>query len=70
MRRRRHLARAFNSESGWVAEALRLTGLFPDIVEAFLEGVQPGHLNLQTIRGRHEPLPREWAKQLKLLALD
>ena len=64
----RDLARAFNLEPGWVAEVLRMTSLAPDIVEAILEGVQPRHLNLQTIRGRHEPLPREWAEQKKMLA--
>jgi hypothetical protein len=64
----RDLARAFNLESGWVAEVLRMTSLAPDIVEAIMEGVQPRHLNLQTIRGRHEPLPREWEEQKKMLA--
>ena len=47
-----------------------MTSLAPDIVEAILEGVQPRHLNLQAIRGRHEPLPREWAEQRKLLGFD
>jgi len=51
-----------------VAEVLRMTILAPDIVEAILEGVQPRHLNLQTIRGRHEPLPRDWKEQKKMLA--
>ena len=64
----RDLARAFNLEPGWVAEVLRMTSLAPDIVEAILEGVQPRHLNLQTIRGRHEPLPREGEEQKKMLA--
>jgi hypothetical protein len=45
-----------------------MTILAPDIVEAILEGVQPRHLNLQTIRGRHEPLPRDWKEQKKMLA--
>ena len=66
----RDLARAFNLEPGWVAEVLRMTNLAPDIFEAILEGVQPRHLNLQTIRGRHEPLPLEWAEQRKLLGFD
>jgi hypothetical protein len=57
------LARAFKLEPGWVAEVLRLTLLAPDIVEAILEGRQPRHLNLQTLRGRIELLPREWALQ-------
>ena len=64
----RDLARAFNLEPGWVAEVLRMNSLAPDIVEAILEGVQPRHLNLQTIRGRHEPLPRDWEEQKKMLA--
>ena len=64
----RDLARAFNLEPVWVAEVLRMTSLAPDIVEAIMEGVQPRHLNLQTIRGRHEPLPREWDEQKKMLA--
>jgi len=64
----RDLARAFNLEPVWVAEVLRMTSLAPDIVEAILEGVQPRHLNLQTIRGRHEPLPRDWEEQKKMLA--
>lgn len=58
------LARALKLEPGWVAEVLRLTLLAPDIVEAILAGQQPRHLNLQTLRGRAESLPREWARQL------
>ena len=58
------LARALKLEPGWVAEVLRMTLLAPDIVEAILEGRQPRHLNLQTLRGRIESLPREWARQL------
>lgn len=62
------LARAFKLESGWVAEVLRMTNLAPEIIEAILEGIQPRHLNLQTIRGRHESLPRNWDEQKRLLA--
>ena len=62
------LARAFKLEPGWVAEVLRMTHLAPDIIEAILDGSQPRHLNLQTIRGRHEPLPRDWEDQKKMLA--
>ncbi len=62
------LARAFKLEPGWVAEVLRMTNLAPEIIEAILEGVQPRHLNLQTIRGRHESLPRNWEEQKRLLA--
>lgn len=62
------LARALNLESGWVSEVLRMANLAPEIVDAILEGVQPRHLNLHTIRGRNEPLPREWEEQKKTLA--
>lgn len=61
------LARAFNLESGWVSEVIRMANLAPEIVEAILEGAQPRHLNLHTIRGRHEHLPREWEEQKRLL---
>jgi hypothetical protein len=61
------LAHALKLEPGWVAEVLRLTLLAPDIVEAILDGRQPRHLNLQTLRGRHELLPRDWAEQRKVL---
>ncbi|MFZ5557218.1 MAG: hypothetical protein ACOZDY_10945, partial [Pseudomonadota bacterium] len=61
------LARALKLEPGWVAEVLRLTLLAPDIVEAILDGRQPRHLNLQTLRGRHDLLPRDWAEQREVL---
>ncbi|MCG9076344.1 site-specific recombinase resolvase [Laribacter hongkongensis] len=61
------LARTLKLETGWVAEVLRLTLLAPDIVEAILDGRQPRHLNLQTLRGRHDLLPRDWAEQRKVL---
>jgi hypothetical protein len=57
-------------EPGWVAEVLRLTMLAPDIIEAILDGRQPRHLNLQTLRGRHELLPRDWSEQRKVLGFD
>ena len=62
------LARAFKLEPGWVAEVMRMAHLAPDIIESILDGSQPRHLNLQTIRGRHEPLPRDWEEQKKMLA--
>lgn len=62
------LARAFKLEPGWVAEVMRMANLAPEIIEAILDGSQPRHLNLQTIRGRHEPLPRDWEEQKKMLA--
>ena len=63
------LARALKLETGWVAEVLRMANLAPDIVEAILEGTQPRHLNLHTIRGRQESLPRDWEEQKRMLAL-
>ncbi len=64
------LARVFNLEAGWVSEVIRMTNLAPEIVEAILEGVQPRHLNLHTIRGRNNILPREWEDQKKLLSFS
>ena len=61
------LARALKVESGWAAEVLRMTMLAPDIVEAILEGRQPRHLNLHTLRGRQDLLPRDWVEQRRLL---
>ena len=62
------LARALNLKPGWVSEVIRMANLAPEIVEAILEGVQPRHLNLHTIRGRNETVPREWEEQKRLLA--
>ncbi|SFF67489.1 hypothetical protein SAMN04488120_12222 [Fontimonas thermophila] len=61
------LARALKLEPGWAAEVLRLTLLAPDIVEAILDGRQPRHLNLHTLRGRQDLLPRDWGEQRRLL---
>jgi hypothetical protein len=66
----RDLSRAMKLEHGWVAEILRMTTLAPDIIEAILDGQQPRHLNLQTLRGRHEPLPRDWQQQRKLFGFS
>ena len=63
------LARAFKLEPGWVAEVLRMANLAPEIIKAILDGSQPRHLNLQTIRGRRESIPRDWEEQKRLLAL-
>lgn len=57
------LARTLKLEPGWVAEVLRMTLLAPDIAETILEGRQPRHLNLQTLRGRIESLSSEWVRQ-------
>ena len=61
------LARALKVECGWAAEVLRMTLLAPDIVEAILDGRQPRHLNLHTLRGRQDLLPRDWGEQRRLL---
>jgi hypothetical protein len=59
----RDMARALKLEQGWMAEVIRLTTLAPDIIESILEGRQPSHLNLQTLRGRNAQLPRDWQEQ-------
>ena len=61
------LARSLKLEPGWVAEVLRLTTLAPDIIESVLEGRQPRDLNLHTLRGRRDQLPRDWGEQRKAL---
>ena len=61
------LARALKVETGWAAEVLRMTMLAPDIVEAIFEGRQPRHLNLHTLRGRQDLLPRDWSEQRRFL---
>ena len=61
------LARALKVETGWAAEVLRMTMLAPDIVEAIFEGRQPRHLNLHTLRGRQDLMPRDWGEQRRLL---
>jgi hypothetical protein len=63
----KELGQAIKLEPGWIAEVLRLTLLAPDIVEAILDGRQPRHLNLQTLRGRIDLLPRDWAEQRRAL---
>ena len=63
------LARSLKLEPGWVAEVLRLTTLAPDIIESVLEGRQPRDLNLHTLRGRRDQLPRDWGEQRKALGL-
>lgn len=63
----KELGRAVKLEPGWVAEVLRMTLLAPDIIEAILDGRQPRHLNLQTLRGRIDQLPRDWVEQRQAL---
>lgn len=57
------LARKLKLEPGWVAEVLRMTLLAPDIVQAILDGRQPRHLNLHTMRGRGNDMPLAWEDQ-------
>ena len=66
----RDLALSMKLEQGWVAEVLRMTTLAPDIIESILDGQQPRHLNLQTLRGRHDQLPRDWQEQRKALGFS
>ena len=60
------LARRCRLETGWVCEVLRMTRLAPDIVRAILDGRQPRHLNLHTVRGRQAQVPLDWDAQRKL----
>ncbi len=57
------LARRLKLEPGWVSEVMRMTLLAPDIVKAILDGRQPRHLNLHTMRGRQVEVPVEWKEQ-------
>ena len=57
------LARDLKLEVGWVCEVLRMTRLAPDIIRAILDGQQPRHLNLHTMRGRHGEVPLDWEEQ-------
>lgn len=66
----RDLAVSMKLEQGWVAEVLRMTTLAPDIIESILDGQQPRHLNLATLRGRHDQLPRDWQEQRKALGFS
>lgn len=55
------LAKAENINDSYVARVLRLTLLAPNIVEAVLDGRQPGGMTLARLM---EPFPVEWEKQL------
>ena len=48
----------------YLTRVLRLTQLAPNLVEAILDGRQPPHLTLQTLRGQ---IPDEWSSQLESL---
>ena len=54
------LAAAEKINSSYVSRLLRLTLLAPDIVEAILDGRQPGGM---TLPGLMEPFPVEWGAQ-------
>jgi hypothetical protein len=54
------LATAEKINSSYVSRLLRLTLLAPDIVEAILDGRQPGGM---TLPGLMEPFPVEWGRQ-------
>lgn len=60
------LARLFKLEAGWVSEVLRMTLLAPDIVRAIIDGRQPRHLNLHSVRGRQQEVPPDWVEQRRL----
>jgi len=60
------LARLFKLEAGWVSEVLRMTLLAPDIIRAILDGRQPRHLNLHSVRGRQKEVPLDWEEQRRL----
>ena len=65
------LAAAEKINSSYVSRLLRLTLLAPDIVDAILDGRQPGCI---TLPGLMEPFPAEWERQptarRKLTTLD
>jgi hypothetical protein len=54
------LAEAERINPSYIARVLRLTLLAPDIVEAILDGRQPGGLQLDELL---VPFPVEWVKQ-------
>lgn len=61
-----YLARRFKLEPGWVSEVLRMTRLAPDIIRAILDGRQPRHLNLHSMRGRLGEVPLVWDEQREI----
>ena len=40
-----------------------MTRLAPDIIRAILDGREPRHLNLHTMRGRQGEVPLDWEEQ-------
>jgi len=51
----------------YLTRTLRLAFLAPDLVEAILDGRQPGNLSLEMLR---KPLPTGWSEQRKVLSSD
>ena len=58
------LAKQLKLEVAWVAEAMRMTRLAPDILAAIVEGKQPRYLNLQAVR---RGIPLDWQEQRQVL---
>ncbi len=58
------LARRLGLDFSLVARILRLALLAPDIVEAILDGREPGNLSLVDLR---RPLPTLWEEQRQML---
>jgi hypothetical protein len=58
------LAAAEKINSSYVSRVLRLTLLAPDIIEAVLDGRQPGEMSLQPLLA---PFPTCWAEQRAVL---
>ena len=51
----------------YLTRTLRLSFLAPDLVEAILDGCQPGNLSLEMLR---KPLPTSWSEQRQLLSSE
>lgn len=62
----RELAEVEKINDSYLARVLRLTLLAPDIVEAILDGRQPGEMTLAKMMG---PFPIAWPQQRRVLRL-
>jgi len=62
----RELAHDLGMDHSYVARILRLTSLAPDIVEAIVDGAEPGRLSLEKLYRA----PPEWEEQRRVLAAD
>lgn len=60
------LAKAEDINDSYMARVFRLTLLAPDIVEAILDGRQPGEMALMDLMA---PFPVEWGKQWRAFGL-